>query len=41
MGIIEGRKILNNKKIDKEVSNIINNYVTMQEKSVEILKNYL
>ena len=41
MGIIEGRKILNNKKIDKEVSDIINNYITMQEKSVEILKNYL
>ena len=41
MGIIEGRKILNKKKIDKEVNDIISCYVTMQEKSVEILKQYL
>ncbi len=41
MGIIEGRKILNNKKLDKEVNGIISEYVTMQEKSVEILKQYL
>ena len=41
MGIIEGRKILNNKKLNKEVYNLIEKYVTMQEKSVENLKNYL
>ena len=41
MGIIEGRKILNNKKLDKEVNGIISEYVTMQEKSVEVLKQYL
>ena len=41
MGIIEGRKILNNKKIDKEVNRIISQYVSMQEKSVEVLKKYL
>ncbi len=41
MGIIEGRKILNNKKINKEVSNIIDEYVTMQEEYVEVLKKYL
>ncbi len=41
MGIIEGRKILNNKKIDQEVTKIIDAYVTMQEDSVEVLKNYL
>ncbi len=41
MGIIEGRKILNKKKIDKEVEDIIDTYVTMQEKSVEVLKDYL
>ena len=41
MGIIEGRKILNNKEINQEVSKIVDSYVTMQEKSVEILKNYL
>ena len=41
MGIIEGRRILNKKKIDDEVSKIVSKYVTMQEESVEILKNYL
>ena len=41
MGIIEGRKILNQKKIDKEVRNIVSKYVTMQETSVEVLKDYL
>ena len=41
MGIIEGRKILNNKKLNKEVHNLIEKYVTMQEKSVENLKKYL
>ena len=41
MGIIEGRKILNNKKMDDEVREIASAYVTMQEKSVEKLKDYL
>ena len=41
MGIIEGRKILNKKEIDKEVHNIISKYVTMQEESVENLKKFL
>lgn len=41
MGIIEGRKILNNKEINEEVRNILNEYVTMQEESVETLKKYL
>lgn len=41
MGIIEGRKILNNKKLNEEVSNIIDEYVNMQEKCVETLKEYL
>ena len=41
MGIIEGRKILNKKAINKEVENIVSQYVTMQEKNVEILKKYL
>lgn len=41
MGIIEGRKVLNKKNIDKEVNDIISEYVTMQEKSVEVLKKYL
>ena len=41
MGIIEGRKILNKKKINKEVESIVSDYVTMQEKNVETLKSYL
>lgn len=41
MGIIEGRKILNNKKVDQEVTSILEEYVNMQEESVEILKKYL
>ncbi len=41
MGIIEGKKVLNNKKIDKEVEQIVNKYVSMQETSVEVLKKYL
>ncbi len=41
MGIIEGRKILNKKNINKEVSKIISIYVTMQESCVEVLKSYL
>ena len=41
MGIIEGRKILNNKELNKEVSDIVSDYVTMQEESVEVLKKYL
>ena len=41
MGIIEGRKILNNKMINKDVKSIISKYVTMQEESVEALKTFL
>ena len=41
MGIIEGRKIYNNKKIDKEVLDIVNKFIEMQENSIEELKNYL
>lgn len=41
MGIIEGRRILNKKKIDDEVSKIVSKYVTMQERSVDVLKSYL
>lgn len=41
MGIIEGRKILNQKKINKEVEKIVSDYVTMQEENIEILKKYL
>lgn len=41
MGIIEGRKVLNNKNINEDVKEIIKTYVEMQENSVEILKQYL
>ena len=41
MGIIEGRKILNNKDLDKKVHEIVQEYVTMQEDSVEKIKTYL
>lgn len=41
MGIIEGRRILNKKKIDDEVSKIVSKYITMQERSVDVLKSYL
>lgn len=41
MGIIEGRKVLNNKEIDKKVKDIIKKYVSMQEVSVEVLKKFL
>lgn len=41
MGIIEGKKALNNKEIDKEVADIIDEYVSMQERSVEALKKFL
>ena len=41
MGIIEGRKILNKKNINHEVSFIVSRYVSMQEDSVEMLKKFL
>lgn len=41
MGIIEGRKLLNHKNIDNKVSDLIQEFVTMQEDSVEKLKTFL
>ena len=41
MGIIEGRKILNKKNLNEEVNEIVETYVTMQEESVNVLKDYL
>ena len=42
MGIIEGRRLLNqNSDIAPDVHNILNDFVTMQEYSVETLKKYL
>lgn len=42
MGIIEGRRLLNNNpNADKEIVDILNNFVKMQENSVEKLKTFL
>lgn len=41
MGILEGRRILNDKKMDKEVKEIVDTYVKVQEKNIEDLKKYL
>jgi hypothetical protein len=42
MGIIEGRRLLNNNpSVDTEVRQILDDFVVMQEDSVETLKKYL
>ena len=41
MGIIEGRKLLNNKNTDKEVEKLVSEYVKNQEEAVEKLKQFL
>lgn len=42
MGIIEGRRLINqNPYADENVKKVLNEYVTMQEDSVETLKKYL
>ena len=41
MGVIEGRKILNNKQMDKSVHKICSDYVEMQEDYIEKLKKCL
>lgn len=41
MGIIEGRKLLNHKEVDQEIKDLLNEFVTMQEDSVEKLKTFL
>ncbi len=42
MGIIEGRRLLNqNPNVDHDIKNILNDFVVMQEDSVETLKKYL
>ena len=42
MGIIEGRRLLNNNpSIDNQVKQILKDFVVMQEDSVETLKKYL
>ena len=41
MGIIEGRKILNHKTMDKKVHKLCTEYITMQEKYLDRLKDFL
>lgn len=41
MGIIEGIKLLNNKEIAKEIKDLIQEFVNMQENTIEYLKKYL
>ncbi len=42
MGIIEGRRLINqNNNAAQDVKNILNDFVVMQEDSVETLKKYL
>ncbi len=41
MGIVEGKKILNNEDADKKVLDIAKDYVDFQEKYVEKIKEFL
>ena len=41
MGIIEGRRLLNQRDTDPEVQEIVEEYVDMQEHAVEKLKQFL
>ena len=41
MGIIEGRRLLNQKDTDPKVHEIVSEYVEMQESAVEKLKEFL
>lgn len=41
MGIIEGKRILYNKKIDKKVEKLVEDFIDNQENIVEELKEYL
>ena len=42
MGIIEGRRLINqNPNASKDVKDVLNDFVVMQEDSVETLKKYL
>ena len=41
MGIIEGRRLLNHKETDPNVTRLTKEYVTMQEEAIEKLKQFL
>lgn len=41
MGIVEGKKLLNNKTMDKKVHKVCSEYIKMQEAYLDKLKEYL
>lgn len=41
MGVIEGKKLLNHKSADKDVIDLVKEYVDIQEKYVEKIKEFL
>ena len=41
MGIIEGRKLLNNKIMDKKVKKVCEEYIKFQERYLEKLKEFV
>lgn len=41
MGIIEGRKLINHKNMSEDVKKLVEEYVSMQEDSIENLKKFL
>ena len=41
MGIIEGKKLLNNKTMDKKVHKVCSEFIDVQEKYIEKLKSFL
>jgi hypothetical protein len=41
MGIIEGRRLLNTKDINKDIHKLLKEYINMQEDAIEVLKTFL
>ena len=41
MGIIEGRRLLNHKNADNQINDLVQEYVDMQENTIENLKRFL
>lgn len=41
MEIIEGRRLLNNKNTDNQINDLVQEYVDMQENTIENLKRFL
>ena len=41
MGVIEGRRLLNTKDINKDIHKLLKEYIDMQEDAIEVLKTFL